>query len=90
MTRLLEAGDEASLRKALEIEPGHEGAVVALAELLSRSGADGAADEALALLERIPESAETRRVARSPAWAPRGSPSSTTASMPASTPCSTG
>ena len=71
MTRLLEAGDEASLRKALEIEPGHEGAVVALAELLSRSGADGAADEALALLERIPESAETRQVARSPAWAPR-------------------
>jgi putative thioredoxin len=60
---LVEAGDEDSLRAALEIEPGHEGAVVALAELLARRGADGAADEALALLDRIPESAETRRVA---------------------------
>ena len=35
---LLEAGDEASLRQALELEPGHEGAIVALAELLVRSG----------------------------------------------------
>lgn len=60
---LVEAGDEASLRKALELEPGHEGAVVALAELLVRSGVPTATDEALALLERIPESAETRRVA---------------------------
>jgi putative thioredoxin len=60
---LVAAGDEPSLRAALEIEPGHEGAVVALAELLARSAAPGAADEALALLERIPESSETRRVA---------------------------
>jgi putative thioredoxin len=60
---LVEAGDEASLRAALELEPGHEGAVVALAELLVRSGQGDATDEALALLERIPESAETRRVA---------------------------
>jgi putative thioredoxin len=60
---LLAAGDEASLRQALELDPGHEGAVVALAELLVRAGAAGASDEALALLERIPESAETRRVA---------------------------
>lgn len=60
---LLEAGDEASLRKVLEVEPGHEQAVVALAELLVRGGAPGAAEEALALLDRIPENAETRRVA---------------------------
>jgi putative thioredoxin len=60
---LVEAGDEGSLRKVLELEPGHEGAVVALSELLVRSGAPGATDEALALLERIPESGETRRVA---------------------------
>lgn len=60
---LLEAGDEASLRKVLEIDPGHEQAVVALAEQLVHSGVDGATDEALSLLERIPESAETRRVA---------------------------
>lgn len=58
--RLVAAGDEASLRAALELEPGHEGAVVALAELLV---GDGRGEEALALLERIPETPETRRVA---------------------------
>jgi putative thioredoxin len=57
---LVEAGDEASLRRALELEPDHAGAVVALAELLV---AGGGSDEALRLLERIPETAETRRVA---------------------------
>ena len=58
--RLVTAGDEASLRSALELQPDHAGAVVALAELLvGRSEGD----EALALLERIPETAETRRVA---------------------------
>ena len=57
---LVAAGDEASLRQALELEPGHEGAVVALAELLVEKGET---DEALSLLARIPENAETRRVA---------------------------
>jgi putative thioredoxin len=57
---LVAAGDETSLREALEIDPGHEKAVVALAELLVEKDAS---DEALALLERIPESSETRRVA---------------------------
>ena len=57
---LVEKGDEESLRKALELDPDHAGAVVALAELLV---ARGARDEALALLARIPETAETRRVA---------------------------
>jgi putative thioredoxin len=57
---LVAAGDEASLRSALELDPGNEAAVVALAELLVGRG-EG--DEALALLERIPETAETRRVA---------------------------
>jgi len=60
LAQLVAAGDEASLRSALELDPGHEGAVVALAELLARKGSS---DESLALLERIPESAETRRVA---------------------------
>jgi putative thioredoxin len=60
---LLAAGDEASLRRALALEPGHEGAVVALAELLARRGSADDQAEALALLERIPESAESRRVA---------------------------
>jgi putative thioredoxin len=57
---LVGAGDEASLRQALELDPGNEAAVVALAELLVGRGER---DEALALLERIPETAETRRVA---------------------------
>jgi putative thioredoxin len=57
---LVAAGDEPSLRKALALEPDHEDAIVALAELLVR---DTRSDEALDLLARIPESAETRRVA---------------------------
>ena len=60
LAELLEAGDEASLREVLELVPGHEVATVALAELLVGRG-EG--DEALAVLARIPESAETRRVA---------------------------
>jgi putative thioredoxin len=60
---LVAAGDEASLRAALEIEPGHEGAIVALAELLVARGGEADKAEALALLQRIPETAETRRVA---------------------------
>ncbi|HNG24536.1 MAG TPA: thioredoxin [Microthrixaceae bacterium] len=58
--RLVAAGDEASLRAALELEPSEETVIVALAELLV---SDGRAEEGLALLERIPESAATRRVA---------------------------
>ena len=57
---LVEKGDEASLRAALELEPDNEGAVIGLAELLVL---DGKADDALQLLARLPESAETRRVA---------------------------
>ena len=57
---LVEAGDEDSLRQALDLEPDNEAAVVALAELLAERG-DG--EEALQLLSRIPESAETRRLA---------------------------
>jgi putative thioredoxin len=57
---LLDQGDEASLRKVLELDPANEDAIVALAELLVAAGDN---DEALGLLERIPETAETRRVA---------------------------
>ena len=60
---LLAAGDEASLREVLSREPGNEQGVVALAELLVKRGSDEDKAEALALLERIPESAESRRVA---------------------------
>ncbi len=57
---LVAQGDEASLRRALEAEPAHEGAVTALARLLAERGD---AEEALALLARIPENAETRAIA---------------------------
>ena len=58
--RLAALGDEASLRRALELEHDHPVAVVALAELLAGRG-EG--EEALTLLTRLPETAETRRVA---------------------------
>ena len=45
---------------ALDLEPGNEDAIVALGEILVERG-DG--EEALALLERIPESERTRKVA---------------------------
>ena len=61
--KLLAQGDEASLRQVLDADPGHAEAVVRLAELLVGRGDDTATAEALALLERVPESAETRRVA---------------------------
>ena len=48
---LVEAGDEASLRAALEQEPNRADALVPLARLLHARGED---DEALALLERAP------------------------------------
>ena len=57
---LIAAGDEASLRKVLELDAGHEAATVALAELLVT---EDRGEDALAVLARIPETAETRRVA---------------------------
>jgi putative thioredoxin len=57
---LVEKGDEASLRAALELDPDNEDAVIGLAELLVL---DAKPDDALHLLARLPESAETRRVA---------------------------
>ena len=57
---MIAMGDEGSLRAALEIDPGNEDAIVALAELLI---ARGEPDEALTLLTRIPESDRTRYVA---------------------------
>jgi len=58
--QLADKGDETSLRAALELEPDHPGAVVALAELLADRGDS---NEALALLARVPETPEVRRVA---------------------------
>ena len=61
--KLTEIGTEDALRAALDLEPDHAGAVVALAELLVNRGTEAEIDEALALLARIPETAEVRRVA---------------------------
>ena len=58
--RLIEAGDEESLRAALEIESDNPQAVGALVELLI---AAGDAEEALRLLARLPETPEVRRLA---------------------------
>lgn len=57
---LVEKGDEVSLRQALELQPDHEDAVLLLAEMLAGRGE---AEDALALLARIPESAESRHIA---------------------------
>jgi putative thioredoxin len=57
---LVAAGDEASLRQALELEPDHRAGVVALARLLVERGETG---EALELLARIPETPDARQVA---------------------------
>ena len=58
--RLVEAGDEASLRAALELEPDNAEVITSLAELCA---GEERADEALALLEKIPETPDTRRIA---------------------------
>jgi putative thioredoxin len=66
---LIAKGDEASLRKAVDLEPANSAAVIALSSLLIGEAAGTAPsdkarrDEALALLARLPESAETRHLA---------------------------
>jgi len=57
---LIEDGSEEALLMALEMEPGNEDAVCALAEIYVERG-DNA--EALLLLDRIPESDRTRLIA---------------------------
>jgi putative thioredoxin len=58
--QLVAAGDEASLRRALELQSDHPEGVVALARLLV---ARGESSEALDLLGRIPETPQSRQVA---------------------------
>ncbi len=60
LASLVAAGDEASLERALEIDPGHEAAIVALADILT---ARGEGENALALLARVPETDDVRRAA---------------------------
>lgn len=60
---LVDAGDEASLREALELEPDNGEVITALAALLVDSGEPHAKAEALELLAKIPETADTRLIA---------------------------
>jgi putative thioredoxin len=57
---LLTRGDEESLRAVLEIEPGNEQAIVALANMLT---ARGEGSQALVLLGRVPETEDVRKAA---------------------------
>jgi putative thioredoxin len=68
IAELISEGSEDSLRQVLELEPGNEDAIIALGELLVERG-DG--EEALALLERIPESERTRKLAAAARVGPR-------------------
>jgi putative thioredoxin len=52
-------GSEGPLDKALELQPDHVGAITALAPILI---ARGAANDALAILGRVPETPEIRRL----------------------------
>ncbi len=58
--QLAVAGDEVSLRRALELEPGHVAATEALARILIDRGE---ATEALAALARVPETPAIRALA---------------------------
>ena len=60
--KLLSDGDETSLRKVLEIEADNPIAITSLAQLLVTRNETGDKEEAVKLLEKIPETPETRRV----------------------------
>lgn len=60
VAQLVAAGDEGSLRAALELDPDNEDAIVGLADLLVDRGE---ATEALAVLARIPETERVRHAA---------------------------
>jgi putative thioredoxin len=60
--RLVASGDEESLRRAVELEPGNEGAVLSLSRLLIDRGSDADKEEALGLLARVPETPEVRHL----------------------------
>ena len=62
LEKLINNGDELSLRKALEIEVDNPEAVTSLAQLLVTRNEDGDKEEAIKLLEKIPETPEPRRV----------------------------
>ena len=95
--QLLDAGDEASLRKVLELEPANPDANLKLAQMRYRAGdpdarARAAAQRRRQLRRRRPRRADRARAPgrRPPRASARRSPSSTRATpRPASTSCST-
>lgn len=60
--RLIAAGDEVSLRHALELEPANEAVIIGLAGVLVAAAGAAGKEEALGLLQRIPETAEVRHL----------------------------
>lgn len=60
--QLLAAGDEPSLRKALDLEPANTKAITKLAEVLVDQGGRDQLQEALQLLARVPETPEVRHL----------------------------
>ena len=60
LEQLIAAGDEASIRLALQMEPANEETIGVIGELLV---ADGRPGEALALIDRIQENDRTRKIA---------------------------
>lgn len=63
VSALLDPGDESSLRQALELAPDDSRVITALSEVLAESGDGNAKVEALELLAKVPETADTRRIA---------------------------
>lgn len=59
---LVGAGDEASLRQAVELEPANSDALVALATYLVEADTADSRKEAIELLSRVPETAEVRHL----------------------------
>ena len=59
---LIAAGDEASLRKAVALEPANTTAIISLASVLIGKGTSDGNKEALVFLERVPETAEVRHL----------------------------
>ena len=74
--RLTATGDEASLRKALELEPTRADAAVPLAKMLL---ARGDTDEALAIVERVPSDFQAEGIAARIRLEQRGEPDVTAA-----------
>lgn len=63
VAQLIAAGDEASLRQAMELEPDNAVAITTLAALLAASEDGQVRMEAIDLLAKIPETDETRLIA---------------------------